>query len=79
MKDNMDNYLTHFKSVAFEQMIDALRASTSDDLCDALTEVQTLMKVIKPLGRGNLDVNMLYNDLMIVHSFVAGKLMECDD
>ena len=79
MKDNMDNYLTHFKAVAFEQLTDALRASTRDDLCDVLTEVQTLMKLIKPMGRNNIDVNMLYNDLMVVHSFVAEKLIECDD
>lgn len=79
MKENMDNYLTHFKAVAFDLMIDALRTSTGDELCVVLGEVQTLMKVIKPIGRTNIDINMLYNDLMLVNSFVTEKLLKCDD
>ena len=79
MTINIDNYLTHFKAVAFGQMISALHANTCDEMSDVLAELRMLMKVIKPMGRHNIDFNMLYNDLMLAYSFAAEKLLKCAD
>lgn len=70
---------TELKAIAFDTITKAMRATASDDVADTLIEVRMMMKVVKTMVQGSLEMNMLYNDLMVVHSFVAEKLLKCDD
>lgn len=74
-----EHITTELKSIAFDTITKALRATTSDDVAEAMTEVRILLKVVKTMVNDSIEMNMLYNDLMTVHYFVDEKRLDCAD